>query len=122
MAEEMKNEIMEETATEKEPETSGGVFDDVKKIEGVDTDLVDRASALMSDEEPEDVVAYKTELKAVIDELKTAKEAAKNTNAIEVADAFDGIVKQLEEFSKTLGDLEEDVTAFGGKKMSMLGK
>ena len=118
MAEEMKEEMTEGVETEKAP---AGMFDEVKAVEGVDADLIDRASALMS-QEPEDEAAYKTELKAVIDELKAAKETAKSVNTPEVADAYDGVVKQLEEFSNTLGSLEEDVAVYGGKKMSMMGK
>ena len=116
---EMK-EMMEEKMMEGE-EKKAGQFDEMKSVEGVDGELIDRASALMSEEEPEDETAYKTELSSVIADLKTAKDAAKEMNSMEAVKAYDEIVKQLEEFSSTLGGLEEDMAMGRGKKMAMIG-
>ena len=118
---EMEKDMKVETpAEEMKEEKVAGQFDDMKVIEGVDVDLIDRASAVMANESTEDEEAYKAELSSVISDLKTAKDMAKETNAKEAFKAYDEILKTLEEFSGALGSMEEDIAMRGGKKVAEL--
>jgi hypothetical protein len=117
----MKDEMkVEAPAEEMKEEKVAGQFDEMKVIEGVDVDLIDRASAVMANEETEDEEAYKAELKSVIDDLKTAKDMAKETSAKEAFKAYDEVIKTLEEFAGALGSMEEDIALRGGKKVAEL--